>query len=174
MQFKVTGIIALLVLIFIGVSLFLFLRKKSSPDDESDIPKGPGKAPDDESDIPKGPAEAPESATLAPLVPEQPTPTTTPAQPLVPPNPPEPESRMGWPVGTIWNIKGVTGNDAQKCNDICKCLGYNYFTHNPPPHDGGCGCFRSGLKLSRLNMTDHVNAKTRRVGNSRTPCRTIV
>lgn len=71
--------------------------------------------------------------------------------------------RMGWPDGTRWNIKGTTGNDTQKCNDICKSLGYNYFTHNPPPHDGGCGCSRSNLKLSELKMTDHVNAKTRRV-----------
>lgn len=98
--------------------------------------------------------------------PEEPTPTTTPAKPLVPDKPvlpPEPEFRMGWPDGTRWNIRGTTGNDRQRCNDICKSLGYNYFTHNPPPHDGGCGCSRSGLKLSQLNMTDHVNAKTRRV-----------
>jgi len=100
-----------------------------------------------------------------PEEPEEPTPTTTPAKPLVPPKPvkPDPEFRMGWPGGTKWNIKGATGNDAQKCNDNCKSLGYNYFTHNPPPADGGCGCSYSGLKLSQLNITDHVNAKTRRV-----------
>ena len=96
--------------------------------------------------------------------PVKPTPTTTPAKPLVPPKPtgpPEPEFRMGWPDGTKWNLRGTTGGDTQRCNDICKSLGYNYFTHNPPPHDGGCGCSRSSKKLSQLNMTDHVNAKTR-------------
>ena len=83
---------------------------------------------------------------------------------LVSPKPvkPEPEFRMGWPVGTKWNIKGATLG-TQKCNDNCKSLGYNYFTHNPPPQDGGYGCFKSSLKLSELNITDHVNAKTRRV-----------
>ena len=99
--------------------------------------------------------------------PEAPTPTTTPAKPLVSPKPIGPtratEFRMGWPRGTKWNLRGATGNDTQMCNDICKSLGYNYFTHNPPPHDGGCGCSRSSKKLSQLNMTDHVNAKTRRV-----------
>lgn len=73
------------------------------------------------------------------------------------------EFRRGWPNGTIWNIKGATGNDRQRCNDICKELGYNYFTHNPPPADGGCGCFKANVALSQLSMTDHANAKTRRV-----------
>ena len=73
------------------------------------------------------------------------------------------ESRMGWPNGTKWNLRGKTGNDSQRCNDICKNLGYNYFTHNPPPADGGCGCFKSSAKLLQLTMTDHANAKTRRV-----------
>ena len=75
----------------------------------------------------------------------------------------EPEFRMGWPVGTTWNIKGATGDDRKKCNDICKSLGYNYYTHNPPPADGGCGCYRSFVGMKELTMTDHDNAKTRRV-----------
>jgi hypothetical protein len=114
-------------------------------------------------------------------LPVQPTPNTTPAKPLIPatkvttpvviqsPQNPNNQSkklsefRRGWPNGTKWNIRGATGNDTQRCHDICKSLGYNYFTHNPPPADGGCGCFKSALNLSQLSMTDHDNAKTRRV-----------
>jgi len=76
----------------------------------------------------------------------------------------EPAERMGWPTGTEWNLRGPTGGDTQRCNDICKELGYNYFTHNPPPAaDGGCGCFSANVELSQLSMTDHANAKTRLV-----------
>lgn len=103
--------------------------------------------------------------------PVQPTPNTTPAKHLIPVTEvttpikhSEPlEFRRGWPNGTKWNLKGSTGNNRQRCNDNCKSLGYNYFTHNPPPADGGCGCFRSNVELSQLIMTDHSNAKTRRV-----------
>jgi hypothetical protein len=72
--------------------------------------------------------------------------------------------RRGWPNGTKWNLRGATGNDRLRCNDNCKSLGYNYFTHNPPPiGDGGCGCFKANVALSQLSMTDHANAKTQSV-----------
>jgi hypothetical protein len=184
MQFKVKVILAMWGFVILGVIAFFLLRKKSVPEDEpiEELPEELVDLPTDVVDEPEEPT--PTTTPAKPIVPEkptapikpaapapepepeEPTPTTTPAKPLVPPKPtgpPEPEFRMGWPDGTRWNLRGATGNDRQRCNDICKSLGYNYFTHNPPPHDGGCGCSRSSKKLSQLNMTDHVNAKTRRV-----------
>lgn len=172
---------AIVTLVLLGLGALYYFKIRRSPekpkDDDIDPLENVKDKPvgADEPDTNEDPEvvviSKPESENEDEPEPEQPTPATTPAKPFPAKPKPSPKPlpvekrpfRMGWPVGTRWNIRGATGNDTQRCNDICKSLNYNYFTHNPPPADGGCGCFRSGLKLSQLNMTDHSNAKTRRV-----------